>query len=333
MTETKQNILIVDDQRANLLALEAILEDLDMNIIKATSGNEALKLILQHNISLVLLDVQMPGINGFEVAELMKQKKSTQDIPIIFITAISKEEKYIFKGYENGAVDYIYKPIKNEILKSKVKVFLKLNKQRRLIENKTIVLEDKIKELEQTKKELNEANEKLERLANIDGLTQISNRRSFDQRLKKEYLRLSRTKQPLSLLLIDIDYFKRYNDRYGHQAGDDCLKKVATKISEATKRPADFTARYGGEEFSVILPETNNQGAITVAEEIRKGVQSLQILNEDPKVCDFITVSIGVETLYPETNVHYETIIGLADKALYKAKEKGRNRVLSLSTV
>lgn len=165
----------------------------------------------------------------------------------------------------------------------------------------------------------------LAREVTIDGLTQISNRRAFDQRLEQEWHRLSREKLPLSLLLCDVDFFKRYNDRYGHPAGDDCLRAVAREIEKCTRRPADLVARYGGEEFAIILPNTLKQGAILIAEKICQVIRNLHILHESSYVSDYITVSIGISTTSPESNVHPRSLIESADKGLYLAKNQGRD--------
>lgn len=176
-------------------------------------------------------------------------------------------------------------------------------------------------------RQLEEANQELQRLASIDGLTQLFNRRRFDQTLESEWLRLARERLPLSLILCDIDYFKVYNDTYGHQAGDACLQKVATIIQTTVKRPADLVARYGGEEFAVILPNTDNNGAVHVAEEIRTQVEALNLPHAGSITTGCITISLGVATLVPKPPHSTANLIGLADQALYQAKEAGRNRV------
>lgn len=169
--------------------------------------------------------------------------------------------------------------------------------------------------------------EKLQRLSVIDGLTGIGNRRLFDETLGNEWKRVIRDKFPISLILLDIDFFKLYNDSYGHQAGDTCLKQVATALDLCVQRPADLVARYGGEEFAVILPETTLEGASSLAESIRSSIESLKIEHNKSTVSPYVTVSIGVSTLVPERVASYEQLILNADKALYRAKEKGRNQI------
>lgn len=317
------NVLIVDDRPENLLVLEGLLEDLQCNIIKASSGNEALGLMLEYDFALVLLDVQMPGMDGFETAELMRSSERTRNIPILFVTAIYKEQKYIFKGYEIGAVDYLFKPIESVVLRSKVNVFLELNKQKRLLEEQAESIRQKLNEV----LELQEANKKLQSLSRVDGLVGIPNRRSFDEYLQIHWRDSIRDMKPISVIMIDIDYFKDYNDHYGHLQGDECLIKVAERLMSSFKRPMDFIARYGGEEFVAILPETHGEGAIFIAEMVRKNIEELSITHEYSEVSSFVTISLGVHTLIPNSSDSYETFIRNADKALYEAKFLGRNRV------
>ncbi|OOM82082.1 phytochrome-like protein cph2 [Clostridium puniceum] len=316
------NILIVDDRQDNLLVLESLLEEMDCNIIKATSGNEALSLMFDYEFALVLLDVQMPDMNGFETAEFMRMNSKTRYLPIIFVTAISKEQKCIFKGYEIGAVDYLFKPIEPIILQSKVKVFLELYNQKKLLEEQTRLLELKVKELS----ELQEVNFKLESLSTLDGLTGIPNRRSFDNYIDMSLKSCFRSDNPISLIIADIDFFKNYNDNYGHLQGDDCLVKVAKTISSSVKRPLDFAARYGGEEFAVILPETDEEGTMVIAETIRKNIEELKITHEHSSAAPYVTLSLGIETIFPQIGYSINELIENADKALYKSKLNGRNQ-------
>lgn len=323
----KINILIVDDRPENLFVLESLLENMDCNIMKAESGSEALSLMLDYDFALVLLDVQMPEMDGFETAELMRSSSRTRYIPIIFVTAISKEQRCIFKGYEVGAVDYLFKPIEPIILQSKIKIFLELYSQKKLLEEQSRLLELKIQEM----LELRADNQKLETLSIRDGLTGISNRRHFNEHLEASLRNSFRSGKPLSLIMADIDYFKLYNDNYGHLAGDECLVKVARTIESNASRPFDLAARYGGEEFAVILPETDKNGAITVAEEIRKSIRQLALPHEYSNVSPFITLSLGVATIIPNLGETYtaEGLIDEADNALYKAKSNGRNTIYS----
>ena len=312
-------ILIVDDVEANLLSFSAILAKEKLQILEANSGSAALKILMKEDIDIVLLDVQMPDINGFEVAQLMRENKRTMNIPIIFITAISKEEQYMFKGYELGAVDYLYKPISNDLLRSKVKVFVKLQLQSKIIEIKSNELEIKIMELEKVKKELHN-------LTCTDQLTEITNRRGFDEAFGLAWRRAIRNGSSVTLLMIDIDNFKNYNDTYGHVEGDVCLKKVARRIADTLLRPFDQVARYGGEEFVVLLPETDLNGGEKIAEDIRHNIETMNIENKKDGTSDVVTVSIGVASVIPGAGDEKESLTKWADGAMYQAKESGRNR-------
>ncbi len=321
----KVNVLIVDDRLENLISLKALLEDEELNIICANSGQEALSHLLDNDFSLVLMDVQMPEMDGFETAKLMRGMKKTRNIPIIFVTAISKEEKFIFKGYEVGAIDYIYKPIDSVILKSKIKVFVELYKQKKLFQLQAIELQRKVDELEKTKRELEEVNRVLEHLSSHDGLTGIPNRRSFDEVLNREWKRAIRNEEKISIMLIDIDFFKNFNDIHGHIMGDSALRLVAKTISKSVKRPGDFVARYGGEEFIVILPNTDSNGAFELGELIRKNIEQVGIINEGSKISGVLTISVGIGTDEPNQGSKLEKILEEADFALYESKKNGRN--------
>jgi len=298
----KINILIVDDIPANLLALESILEQPALNIIKANSGPEALAYLLEHEFALILLDVQMPNMDGLEFAELVRGTQKTKHVPIIFITANDQDMDTIRRAYSIGAVDFLFKPLDEIILKNKVQVFLDLYSQRKT----------------------------LEFLSSFDGLTGITNRRYFDEHLKVEWQRAYEDSSLLGLIIIDVDHFKLYNDNYGHLAGDDCLKRVADCISKSLKRSTDFVSRYGGEEFAVILPGANFSSAMRIAENIRKDVESLKIPHELSEASDYVTVSLGASSIMPIKESSPEELIKKADKALYRAKENGRNRAAYL---
>nr|WP_300002250.1 diguanylate cyclase [Tissierella sp.] len=320
------HVLIVDDKPENLMVLEVLLEDMNCNVVKAHSGNEALGLLFEYEFALVLLDVQMPEMDGFETAELMRGSERTRYIPIIFVTAISKEKISIFKGYEVGAVDYLFKPIEPMILKSKVKVFIELNNQKRLLEQQSELLELKVKELVELKND----NFRLHNLSFSDGLTGIANRRSFDEYMDKAWKNSIRSNTPISLIMIDIDFFKMYNDNYGHLQGDDCLIKVAHALSLSIRRPMDFVARYGGEEFIFILPDTDSFGALKLAEDIKRNIKDMEIPHEYSPVSPHVTISQGIATSYPDRGDQLEDFINLADKAMYNSKESGRNMITSL---
>ncbi|WP_027183567.1 GGDEF domain-containing response regulator [Desulfovibrio inopinatus] len=323
-------ILIVDDRPENLITLEALLEDLlnmpELQVVSAASGNEALSKILDYDFALVLLDVIMPGMDGYEIAELMRGNKKTRHIPIIFVTAARRDDGQVFKGYESGAVDYLVKPIEPQILKGKVKFFLEMHKQRLQLEQKTRELDAKLVELEELHQLLEESNARLRLLSSQDALTGLPNRRSFDEIFTREWQRGVRNQRPLSLIVADIDHFKRYNDTYGHIAGDYCLERVARTLRNSLLREIDIVARYGGEEFTAILPETDSAGAQNVAERMLKAIDELAIRHQSSQTCDNLTISLGISTVIPQSNIPQLRLIEAADKALYEAKSAGRNR-------
>ena len=292
----RSTILVVDD---NLLNIEVIYEMLtpSYEVLFATSGLEALELTVATNPDLILLDVMMPGLNGYEVCRHLKADMVTQHIPIIFITAAGQTDSEE-KGLKLGAIDYIAKPFSPAVVKARIANHLELKRYRDLLAD----------------------------LAWVDGLTGVRNRRQFDDFIERELRTAVRADRPLSLIMLDIDYFKHYNDHYGHLVGDDCLKKVAQALEHSLCRSADMIFRYGGEEFACLLPETNAAGAMAVAHRMLDVIQTLNIehVNSAKKI---ITVSIGVCTLIPQQRSKIENLIVPADKALYRAKELGRNRV------
>ncbi len=322
----KASILLVDDRPENLLTLESLLEGPDVSLVKAESGYDALGLTLDYEFALVLLDVQMPGMDGYETAELLRGNKKTKHIPIIFITAGSKDREHIFKGYDSGGVDYLFKPLEPEVLKSKVGVFLELHRKRIELERKTRELDAKIAQLEEVQLELERSNQKLKLLSASDGLTGLANRRCFDETFLKEWKRCSREQETLSLVIVDIDNFKAYNDFYGHIAGDVALKQVAQALDGALKRPVDIACRYGGEEFTVILPGTDRVGAELVARRMQKAVEDARIKHEGAGTSGFVTISMGVVSTVPNDKLQPTQLLQAADQELYRAKADGRDR-------
>ncbi|MGL1931487.1 MAG: diguanylate cyclase [Desulfotalea sp.] len=299
----RSTILVVDDQPANIMVLGEALKD-EYQVKLATSGLKAIEIASSDDPpDLILLDIIMPGIDGYQVCKLLKDDMKTNQIPVIFITAKDQEEDET-KGLEYGAVDYITKPFSIPIVKARVKTHLELKKHRDLLED----------------------------LSTLDGLTGIPNRRKFDEYLDSEWKRAVRDNSPLTVIMIDIDNFKLFNDNYGHGVGDDCLKKVAKKLSLSGKRPADFVARYGGEEFSCIIPNTNVEKAEELAEVMRKNIEQLNIPHEFSPTSDRVTISLGVATKIPTISKSFEQLVKSADEALYKAKFEGKNRCKCVDT-
>ncbi|MCT7986164.1 PleD family two-component system response regulator [Laspinema sp. A4] len=330
-TPGKGNILLVDDTPDNLRVLSSILTKHGYHLRKALNGEMAITAAHALIPDLILMDINMPYMNGYEVCTALKQSEKTQNIPIIFISVLDDVLDKV-KAFQVGGIDYITKPFQLEEVLARIENQLKikrlqaeLQEKNRILEEKNILLVQEIDHRKRAESDLQKANEKLQQLACIDGLTQVSNRRKFDEHLQQEWVRLGRQHNPLSLILCDIDYFKAYNDTYGHPAGDECLKQVAQAICQAVKRPADLVARYGGEEFAAILPHTNSTGALSVARKIQRQIQQLDIKHCASDVCDIVTISLGICTLIPTGQESIDALILSADKALYQAKQAGRN--------
>jgi len=299
MSENKKEftILITDDAKSNLEALSGILSPM-YNILISRSGPRAIELAKEHKPDLILLDVLMPEMSGFEVIAKLKESDGTEKIPVIFITGLTSTEDEE-RGFFLGAVDYITKPFNKSIVKARVNTHIKIVDQMRTIEH----------------------------IGLIDPLTKISNRRGFENRLETEWGKAFREHTPISVLMMDVDKFKTYNDTFGHPQGDAALKAFAEISTKSLRRPVDFPARWGGEEFVILLPGAGMEGAAHVAERVREKVEASVILTADGGETK-ITVSIGVHSVVPESATLSDDFLGKADQALYKAKESGRNRVV-----
>ncbi|WHS63113.1 diguanylate cyclase [Pseudomonas sp. G2-4] len=295
----RPKLLIVDDQPTNIRVLHELFRE-DCDVFMATSGEQAISVCQAQLPDLILLDVVMEGMDGHEVCRRLKVDPTTQDIPIIFITAQQQESDEVL-GLELGAVDFISKPINTTIVRARVRAHLTLKLQSDLLRS----------------------------MALIDGLTGVANRRKFNEEILADWRLCFREQKPLSLILVDVDFFKRYNDRYGHQAGDDCLKSVAQTLSATVRRPYDLVARYGGEEFACVLPNTVLSGAVEIAERMQERVRTLGIEHSASDVDRVLTISLGVATLTPTGELGFEALIEAADKQLYEAKNAGRARVCS----
>ena len=447
--QTKGNILLVDDLPNNLQLLSDLLTTLGYTVRGVTSGKMALKTLKVNQSDLILLDIKMPEMDGYQVCEAIKTDKVLRNIPIIFISGLDDTFDKV-KAFEYGGVDYVTKPFQIEEVVARVECQLTIQRQKVALQQEVkkrreteevlyqsrallssvlnsaldgiaalqairdpqtgniedfrclvvnpilskafnknreeligkgvvkhflhrldtqlfkkfvavvetgIFLEQDIyfpiensnsnwyhfvavklgdgfaitvRDISNRKKmelELQAANEKLKLIANIDGLTQIANRRRFDDYLAVEWQRHQRENKPLALILIDIDYFKNYNNHYGHQGGDDCLIQVAQTLAKVPQRATDLVARYGGEEFVAILPNTNAQKALIVAESMKKAIAALNIPHAQSNISKKITISLGVASLIPNPENCLEDLIFQADQVLYLAKNQGRDRV------
>jgi len=309
-------VLVIEDALTSAALVCEMLEKMGLHPIHAQDGESGIEYFKREKPDLVLIDIIMPGIDGFEVVRRIRQlEKDGEWIPIIFLSACTRDED-LERGIEVGGDDYLVKPVSEIVLKAKVRAMQRLAQMRESL----LVLTRK----------LDDANRELTRLSSVDGLTGIANRRSFDDTLQREWRQAIRRSRAISLLIADVDQFKQFNDGYGHQAGDECLKAVAQIFEHQIRRSTDLVARYGGEEFAVILPDTDEEGAVCVAEKIRAAVMGLQIEHRYSQVAPELTVSIGSASAWPARGNEggYLALVQRADQALYQAKREGRNRVM-----
>lgn len=315
-------ILIVDDSKLSREVIKRMLKETGYGeVIAVGSAEEALQTLnrqLPGKIDLILLDVIMPKMSGIEACAEIKKNPKLKDIPVIMISA-SNDVESLRHAFVAGAMDFISKPINSVELEVRVQSAIKLKKE---IEKRKAREE----ELLDVMQKLEKANQLLQQLSFIDGLTGVANRRHFEEMLVLKWQEAIREQKPLSLIMIDIDFFKKYNDTYGHLKGDDCLKKVANQVNKAL-RNSDLLARYGGEEFSILLPNAVLTQGLIIAENARKMVLNLGIPHEASDINQFVTVSVGVSSIYPTNELHPEKLVLTADKALYLSKDKGRNQV------
>jgi diguanylate cyclase (GGDEF)-like protein len=320
-------ILIVDDSETSRLLLATVLGNAGYcDLAFAESAAEAFDILDVGNphagepdLDLVLMDVLMPGMNGVEAASVIKSNPLLRDVPIIMVT-VSDDEETLAAAFQAGAADYIKKPVRKTELRARVASALRLKEE-------TDARKARERELMDLARRLGEANRKLEELSNLDGLTGVANRRYFDKLLQREYQRALREGTEIAVLLADVDYFKDYNDTYGHLRGDDCLKEVAGAITRAALRPGDQVARFGGEEFVVLLPGTGWEGAREVAERIQENVAALEIEHGASRIGPMLTISLGMMSIKADRSVTPESLVNMADCALYDAKRSGRNCV------
>jgi len=297
-------VLIVDDSKVIRMLLVECITSLGHEIIQVDNGEKALDYLSKNEIDLVLMDVEMPGMNGFETTNAIRKIDENNWFPIIFLTTKQDDESFA-NGILAGGDAYLPKPINPLRLQL------------------TITAMERIYEM---RKKLKIAQKELEKLALYDQLTGLANRRNFDETLDRQFSLAKRNKRPLSLIICDIDFFKIYNDTYGHQKGDRCLARVAHVIGEVPVRPTDKACRYGGEEFTLVLPDTDLQGGLLVAEKLKQAIIDKKIKHEGSTVAPYVTLSLGLST-YTGQVEQPEKLLKEADDALYRAKENGRNRV------
>lgn len=303
-------ILIVDDSATMRLILSRMVTHMGHEAVVASNGAEALVLVQREHPDLVLLDVLMGDMDGYTVAREIREHGQLSWMPIIFLSS-RQEDNDLQEGIESGGDDYLIKPVSYVVLHAKIRAMQRIDEMRRKLVKVT--------------QELEEANRELARLSHHDGLTSLPNRRHLDERLASEIDSAQRQQRPLSLLLIDVDHFKRFNDAYGHVMGDACLIDVAGAIRVGCRRPSDFPARYGGEEFAVLLPDCNEDGARRAADAVLDAVRDLKIPHSQSSF-GIVTVSLGILTAFPQRGTTAAELIRRADAALYRSKQAGRNR-------
>jgi diguanylate cyclase (GGDEF)-like protein len=291
------SLLIVDNSSRDMDTLVSALTQ--YRLFTATESTQALTIAVSMQPDLILLSIRLPEMDGYKTCRQLKQQTDTRNIPVIFVTELNNEENET-EGFSVGAVDYITKPINPNIVRMRVAAQLQLKAHC----------------------------DRLALTADTDMLTGIPNRRHFETVVQNEWNRALRYDKPLSLIMVDVDYFKRYNDHYGHAAGDDCLKAIADSFVSTLRRSSDMIARLGGEEFVCLLPEVSKEQAINIAEQILISIRDLGIAHADSAVADHVTISLGMATLNLNHHTTWKNLLKHADQALYQAKHEGRNRLI-----
>ena len=311
-------ILVVEDSRSKHLLLTQHIERFGATALSVETGEAALEAYSRMRPDLVLLDVVLPDIDGFVVAQRIRAMETPGDwTPIIFLSSLG-DDANIEIGIAAGGDDYLLKPVSEIVLGAKIRAM------QRLVLMRTSLLA--------LTRKLDAANQEVARISSSDDLTGVANRRFFDEAISVEWRRARRHSNSIALLICDVDFFKLFNDTYGHQAGDNCLRKLATVIGLNTERPSDLVARYSGEEFAVLLPETTIGGALMVAEKIRQAIRELNIPHESLPTSR-ITMSIGIASAAPGFDNPPDDLIHAASKALYRAKREGRDRLCRADAV
>lgn len=325
LTPHRVRVLLVDDQMIIVEAVLGMLADqADIELHYVLDATAAIPLALQLKPTVILQDLVMPCVDGFETVRLFRQQPELKDIPIIMLSSM-EDPGVKAQGFAVGANDYLVKlPDRIELL-ARIRYHSSAYIYR-------LQRDEAFSFLRESQRQLAEANIQLQKLVSLDGLTGIANRRCFDQALEDEWQRALRHQHSIALLFCDIDHFKLYNDAHGHLNGDFSLKKVAAVLTENLKRPADLAARYGGEEFVMLLPQTDIEGALQVAESCRKSVEQLQLANPLAP-SGFVTLSIGAGCWIPQAGDSHDSLIGLTDRELYRAKGSGRNCVIALESL
>ncbi len=314
-------VVLVDDQPIVAESVRRMLVDeADISFHYCQDPTRALEMVSEVKPTVILQDLVMPDIDGLTLVRFYRTNPVTETVPIIVLS--SKEDpRDKSAAFNAGASDYLVK------LPDRIELVARIRAHSKSYLTQ-LERDEAYRKLRELQGKLEESNAELQRLSCLDGLTSIANRRRFDEFMGNEWMRALRRRSSLALIVIDIDYFKPYNDNYGHQAGDDCLKRVAKLLAEGLQRSGDLVARYGGEEFVVALPDTARDGAALLAESLRRRVDEAAIKHEFSDAADHVTVSLGVAACKPDNKTSMEDLFEAADQALYEAKHGGRNRLM-----
>ena len=291
-------ILVIDDSPESIRLLSGLILDKG-EVLFATSGEAGLNLARQRRPDLILLDVEMPDLSGYEVCRQLKDDPDTCDIAVMIVTSHHSSAHEV-QALESGAIDFLTKPLAPAVVRARVQTQLTLKSQA----------------------------DALHRQAMLDGLTGLYNRAYFHEHLELEWRRHQRQRAPLGFALLDVDFFKAFNDQYGHVAGDACLRRVAAALMASTRRPAEFVVRYGGEEFAIVMPNTPREEIGRFGDWICQQVQALAIPHRGSSAAPIVTLSAGLAVMVPAPDLGWSDLIERADRALYRAKQEGRNRAV-----
>lgn len=304
--ETASTLLVVDDDLVTRMMLTLTLKQHGYEVQEAESGSKCLEIVMNTTVDIVLLDAMLPDINGFQCCSMLHEHLQERCPPILMVTGL-EDETSVNRAFEVNAIDYVTKPINFAVLRHRIQRVLR---ERQLMQD------------------LEAVNRRLTQMAQTDSLTQLANRGFFEQALKEAWQQSTQKKQPIGILLCDLDYFKQYNDTYGHLEGDRCLKEIAVILQTAVLHPNDLVARYGGEEFVILLPDTDEPGIEVVAARIRYCLAERALPHRGSKVSEIVTCSLGGVLTTPRPGTNPEVLIAAADKALYEAKANGRDRLV-----
>jgi len=322
--------VVICEPPNNIELLTVILTLQGYGVIQVEQENLEVPSVIAKQPEIILLNISQADAKSFEICQKLKANPATKDIPIIFISALDETNRKL-KAFEYGASDYITKPFQIEEVIARIDNQLQISRLKTELKAKNARLERELYKRQLVERKLLNLNHQLGKLAAVDGLTQVANRRIFDEFLTREWQRGQREKHSLALILCDIDYFKLYNDNFGHQSGDFCLRKVARAITKIVRRPADLVARYGGEEFAIVLPQTSSQNALKVAETIRLTIKHLALPHPESLVGSYVSLSLGVSSIVPQPRYTKKQLLVTADKALYQAKKQGRDRSILMA--